>query len=220
MPFTRPQQTNIRHCTLHHSQTTIPSTMRLPLSPLIAIVSLPCRVVAQSAGPCQRDAQVEGYSSISDMNKDMQTELARIRDGGQPEASYTFRFCPSMVFDGAVEPLQPVLDNAFFPCGSDGSRNNNCIILGGSEQVRIQDSTLAGYTLKMLTFMGLTFADFTGNDATTGASISALANSQTTATFMDVSFTVSVRLHELLCGISLALTLGSSFFFRTSLVIL
>lgn len=159
----------------------------------IALLAFSCKAVAQSSAPCPRDATVVGYSSITAINEDMQTELSRIGDGGDPEESYTFRLCPNMVFDASVEALRPVLSNAFFVCGGDGSRNNNCIILGGSEQIRIQDSTVASFPLERLSFMGLTFADFTGNDAATGTCISALANSQTTAVFLDVSFTVSAR---------------------------
>jgi hypothetical protein len=167
------------------------STMRTTIHAFVAILALSCRVAAQTTSPCPRDDTVVFYASLEDINADMQTELRRISDGGAPSDSYTFRLCPSTVYDASTTTLLPVLSNSFFVCGSNGNRNDNCIILGGSEQVRIVDSTVASFPLQRLTFLGITFADFTGNDAATGTCISALANSQTTAFFLDVAFTVS-----------------------------
>jgi hypothetical protein len=191
---TRPTKAQ-RRISIHY-RSTMQSTMRQPLNAFLAIVALACQATAQSAGPCDRDTSVEGYSSITDINADMQAELGRIADGGEPNESYTYRLCPNVVYDAATAPLVPVLSNSFFVCGSDGSRNNNCIILGGDEQIRIQDSTLNDYTLERLSFMGLTFADFNGNNAATGTCVSALADSRTTAVFIDVSFTVSANVEQ------------------------
>jgi hypothetical protein len=174
-----------------YSRSAIMPTMRPTIQAFVALLALSYRVNAQNTALCPRDETVVGYSSLEDINDDMQTELRRIRQGGVPSDSYTFRLCPSKVFDASTTTLLPVLSNSLFVCGSGGNRNDNCIILGGSEQVRIVDSTLASFPLKRLTFMGITFADFKGNDAATGTCISALANSQTTASFLDVAFTVS-----------------------------
>jgi hypothetical protein len=166
--------------------------MSSPVFALVAFLALAQRTTAQqSAKACPRDASVKGYSSIVDINSDMQAELLRISNGNPASDSYTFRLCPNMVFDAST-PLLPVLSNSLFVCGSDGNRDNNCIILGGSEQVRIENSQIENYTIDNLSFMGLSFADFRGNDAMTGTSIAALASAPTSARFMNVAFTVSV----------------------------
>lgn len=166
-------------------------TMRISVEALVVFLVLASRATAQSAKECSRDPTVVGYESLAALNNDMETELNRIRDGGTPEESYTFRLCPNQLFDAESSTLLPVLNNAMFVCGSDGSRSNNCIIIGGSEQVRIENSQVDTYPLESLTFIGLTFADFKGNAAITGTSIAALASAPTTATFLDVTFTVS-----------------------------
>lgn len=165
-------------------------TMRNLSSILLVVLNLSIRSFAQKSGRCQRDENVIGYSSLADINDDMQTELTRISGGGEPSESYTFRLCPNTVFDASQTPLTPLLSNAAFVCGADGNRNNNCIVIGGSEQVRIVDSRVPNYVLEKITFLGLTFAEFRGNDAATGTCVSAVANFQTSAVFLDVSFTV------------------------------
>jgi hypothetical protein len=133
----------------------------------------------------------DGYLTISAMNADMQAELDFIRGGGTPQPSYDFILCPNQGFDASLETLQPVLDGATFMCGERVDSMEECVIVGGTEQVRIQDSTIPGYPLSEVSFIGITFSDFSSNDASTGASVSALAGSSTTANFIDTTWTVS-----------------------------
>lgn len=180
----------------------------------LVLILLVLVVTLISAEPtnCPRSGKVIGYTSIADMNADMKVEHDRIQAGGTPMSSYTYRLCPNHVFDASEEPLKPLLNNVNFVCGESGSRANNCVVLGGSEQVRIENSDVAGYPIKMLSFMGMTFAGFTANMAGTGTSINALADATTTATFMDVQFTVSVYFEPLIllsCQSEKKLTLSS-----------
>jgi len=148
-------------------------------------------VRSQSTVLCASDPSVQGYDSIAALNADMQTELARIADGGLPMDAYLFVLCPRMVLDASMGPLLPVLSDSIFACGGDAMRSSSCIIRGGSEQVRIEDSTLPNYVLQRVSFVGVTFAQFTGNNEAIGASISALASEMTTLQLNQVSFTVS-----------------------------
>ena len=132
------------------------------------------------------------YTSIVDINSDMQIELARIAEGGTPEDSYTFELCANTIFD-ATEALNPVLNNAFFVCGPDGSSSNSCTITGGTTnpQVEIASSTVSGYPLVSVAFSGITFESF----SETEGSIKGVAFFPTTATFSDSVWTVSTSRH-------------------------
>jgi hypothetical protein len=155
--------------------------MRRPLHAMLALTALAIPVSTQQAA-C--------FDTLTAINGDMQMELARIRNGGTPEPSYTYNLCPDTFFDATMTTLEPVLDNTMFVCGENGSRLNGCVIIGGNEQIRIQDSSLDGYIIQQLNFIGITFAGFGTSDEMTGASISALASSTTVATFTDVAWQV------------------------------
>ena len=163
--------------------------MAKPYAYAILSLFILCPVVAQ--GPCSSDSSVTGYSSISDLNTDMDVELARIEAGGTPASSYRFILCPDTVFDTSSTPLRPLLDGALFQCGENGSRDNQCTFEGGDVQILIEDSTTPGYPLRQVAFTGITFVDFKSNDEETGTSVAAEASARTTATFEDVSWSVS-----------------------------
>ena len=155
------------------------------------VLYLLCGPVAAQKQLCEDDGTLEGYKTLQAINNDMQVELQRISAGGQPEEAYEFLLCPETVFDASSDTLEPVLSGSTFICGSDGDPEDNCIILGGDEQVRIVDSTLPSFPLSQLNFIGLTFAGFQTNDSETGTSIAAFASSTTTASFIDTTWTVS-----------------------------
>jgi hypothetical protein len=124
----------------------------------------------------------------------MQTEFVRIQNGATPADAYMYNLCANTFFDATSTILAPVLSNSMFICGNDGSRLGRCVIVGGSEQVRIVDSTIDGYPLQELSFMGITFSSFESNALKTGTSIAAFASSSTTATFTDCAW--EVRTHQ------------------------
>jgi hypothetical protein len=140
---------------------------------------------------CRDSPGLQGYMSITAMNSEMRKEFEKIVQGGSPEKSYSYMLCPETVFDATAEPLLPLLSNMEFSCGAKGLASENCVIFGGHEQVRFADSTSQSYPLEQVSFVGLTFANFTTNDRGTGTSIAAFASSTTTASFMNVKFTVS-----------------------------
>ena len=140
---------------------------------------------------CPSDANLQGYTSISAINSEMNTELSRIAGGGTPEDSYLYILCPNTDFNAVAEPLIPVLSGASFTCGADGASSNNCKVIGGIEQVRIADSTVATYPLSQVSFSGITFEGFGNTDDATGTSVNGMAASTTTATFQDVLWRVS-----------------------------
>jgi len=165
--------------------------MMRPEAILVLVLYLFFAPVAAQKQLCQEDGTLVGYKTLEAINNDMQAELQRISSGGQPEELYEFVFCPETVFDANSVVLEPVLSGSTFICGSDGDPGNNCIILGGDEQVRIVDSSLPNFPLVQLNFVGVTFAGFTTNDSDTGTSIAAFASSTTTVSFVDVTWTVS-----------------------------
>jgi hypothetical protein len=160
-----------------------PATIRHPIEVFLALNILVYPVLAQT--PC--------FETLGALNNVMQTELSRIQTGATPQDVYTYNLCANTNFDANTTVLEPVLSNAMFICGDDGSRLNSCVILGGSEQVRIVDSLVTGYPLQELSFMGITFSAFQSNKKRTGTSIAAFASSATTATFTDCAWQVRSR---------------------------
>lgn len=135
-------------------------------------------------------AQQPCINTIAELNSVMRTEFIRIQNGAPAADMYTYNLCANTFFNAESEALEPLLNNAVFVCGDDGSVRNLCVIVGGSTQVRIQDSPITGYFLQQLTFMGLTFSGFESNSSGSGTSIAALASTTTTATFVDCQWKV------------------------------
>ena len=138
-------------------------------------------VIAQT-GPC--------FTTLGAINSEMQTELARIQNGASPQESYVYNMCANTFFDATSEPLQPVLNNAMFVCGDNGSRSNRCVVVGGSQQVMIMDSFVSGYPMQEVHFLGITFSGFETNNQMEGTSIAAFASSATMATFSECTWQV------------------------------
>ena len=165
---------------------------------LAAILLNPCCVVVEAQeGPCPSNAILTGYASIAALNNDIQAEVNRVSQGGVPEEEYVFTLCPRQVFEVTTEPIRPQLSGAVFRCGVSGSSTDNCIIRGGSEQIRVEDSTIATYPLIDVTFRGLTFESFTSNAENNGTSVNVLASDITTVNFVDSIWTVSFGRMEL-----------------------
>jgi hypothetical protein len=140
---------------------------------------------------CPGDSTVTGFTSIGTINNFMDDELARISAGGDPEDEYIITLCPQQIFSAAAEPLRPVIDGVVFRCGAAGASSDSCTISGGSEQVLVEDPNSANYTINQVTFQGVTFASFTNNPGSTGASINVLASDATSLDLTDVIWTVS-----------------------------
>jgi hypothetical protein len=146
--------------------------------------------VAQTVA-CPQAEGLTGYTTIASINNDMRAELARISDGEKlPEDSYTYTLCPQTIFDVSNEPLQPILSDVSFACGSNGEANDSCVLFGGSQQVLIVDSLLNSYPLERITFSGLTFSGFNQNSESRGTAIAAFASKPTSAIFRDALFRV------------------------------
>jgi hypothetical protein len=149
---------------------------------LVACLFVDHAIAQNSSQPC--------FDTIGALNSAMQTELVRIQNGATPQDAYMYNLCTNTFFDATSSILEPILNNAMFVCGDDGSRLGRCVILGGSEQVRIVDSTVDSYPLQELIFMGITFSSFVSNSVRTGLSIAAFASASLTATFTDCSWEV------------------------------
>jgi len=157
---------------------------------LVAILVAQCNAQTE---PCPTNRAITGYTSIAAINNDMDAEVARISGGGTPQEDYVFILCPRQEFDAAAGPLRPSLDGAVFQCGVSGVSSDRCVISGGSEQIRIEDSSIATYPLSDIAFNGLTFESFINNAESTGASVNVLASDSTTIAFSDVAWNVSKR---------------------------
>jgi hypothetical protein len=169
------------------------ATMKRPLRPWTTIATAITSLVFVRTVLSQGIVGI-CFSTIAEINTEMQTELERISGGGTPEDSYTYILCSDTFFDATNTTLVPLLDNANFMCGDDGNRLNGCVILGGTEQVRFQDSNITGYPINQVNFVGITFAGFEQSTADkVGASIVASASSTTVAKFTDTAWQVRVR---------------------------
>jgi hypothetical protein len=130
-------------------------------------------VFGQRASNCSMDRDLVGYSTIQDINLDMQEFVANTTGGEN-----VFRLCPRTVFN-VSEPLMPILSNATFACGSNNSVEDECIFDGGSVQVMIGDISTN------VTFKGLTFRNFSET------SIRAFAPKDSVVEFANCIWTVS-----------------------------
>jgi hypothetical protein len=121
-------------------------------------------VFPPSSQPCPSgDISEPGYTSIEALTEDMNSEIERIGEGGEPQDSYFLILCPSTTFSTASEALMPILDGVTFSCGESGSITQGCVISGGDTNIRIEDSGVAGYQLEAMNFVGITFEGFTGD---------------------------------------------------------
>lgn len=160
-----------------------------------AILLSPCDA---QTGPCPSNPVLTGYTSITALNNDIQTEIDRITQGGTPEEEYVYTLCPRHVFEViGDEPLLPQLSGSVFQCGVSGLSTDNCVIRGGAEQVRVEDSTIATYPLQDVSFRGLTFESFTNTAEEDGASVNVFASETTTVRFVDVVWTVRLGSNSL-----------------------
>jgi hypothetical protein len=131
-----------------------------------------------TVAPCSSDSTITGYTSIEDINSDIDTELGRIEAGEAPQEMYFLTLCPG-TFDVSSGPLLPRLDQASFSCAGTGNSDDGCIFSGGTEVIRIEDSSIEGYIINSINFLGITFTAFTGY------SVELLASAPTEAIFMD-----------------------------------
>lgn len=129
---------------------------------------LPCTTTAQTSAftrqvECPSDSTLTGYTSISNVNEDMNDELARVLAGGDaPARGYELVLCPG-TFDATADGgvLRPVLDQVNIRCG-DGSFEQECIIDGNQEQLIIENPTDSSYTLSAVQISGVTFNGLSG----------------------------------------------------------
>jgi hypothetical protein len=132
-----------------------------------------------STAPCESNPTITGYSTIATINTDMDQELLRISEGGTPQELYFVTLCPQTTLDTSGGPLLPRLNQATFSCGETGNVNEECVLSGGAENIRIQDPDIEGYSVNTMNFIGLTFTAFTGR------SVELAASSPTVAIFMN-----------------------------------
>jgi hypothetical protein len=127
----------------------------------------------------------DGYTSIEDINADQQIELDRIAGGGMPNPPYIFNICPGTILDPSQGPLTPLLDFSLFQCGTTAEAAFSCYIVGGTDQVLVQDSTVPGYDIFTIELTGIIFQNFTNS------ALTANAGENTNVVLMNVVFTVS-----------------------------
>jgi hypothetical protein len=115
-----------------------------------------------------------GYDSIDDLSASIESEVARIVNGGRPEAVYVYQFCPGSIMHlRPGQSVRPKLDGSIFQCG-DGSKKYQCTISGGSDQIVIDriEELEDIFPVTDVRFIGLTFTDFTNSLISGNASAS------------------------------------------------
>lgn len=150
--------------------------------------------------PCPTDDSLMGYTSIKDINLDIQraTNLVTSQSHVPPE-KYVYTICPNTILNGESQ-LSPVLHNSHFICGRYGHSSDNCHIKHGMTQVLIIDTDVQPYprpeakneksdfdpTRRLFVFRGLTFSN------SKDVSVAAVASSTTFAEFYDCHWKVGV----------------------------
>jgi hypothetical protein len=139
---------------------------------------------------CPNDPSIMGYTSIGDLNTDMEAELARIAEAGViPDMDYILNICPSDDPYSDRDPIVPI-DRAQIFCGGPAAVDATCIIDGSNTQVLVEDLTVEGlpdYRINEVLFQGITFNDFNQR------AIQLTAAAPAVATFVNCIFQVSSR---------------------------
>ena len=74
---------------------------------------------------CENDPLLKGYTSINDINLDQSERLQGIENGTQsPDRTYLFPLCPGQSFNMTETPLQVLLSQSTFQCGSGEAHLN------------------------------------------------------------------------------------------------
>lgn len=118
----------------------------------------------QSVENCANSPGTIGYTSIANINLDIEQEAGRVSEGALPLPLYIYPLCPeeTLVFNEGDIPIRPAFENSSFVCGNIGE-GNNCVIQGGATQVQIDNQFApVGSILNGLNFVGITFAGFSG----------------------------------------------------------
>jgi hypothetical protein len=128
---------------------------------------------------CPNDPSIMGYTSIQDLTRDMEAELARIGEAGEiPDIDYILNICPSDEPYTLGDPIKPI-NRAQIYCGGPAAVDATCIITGERTQVRIGDLMVEGlpdYSINEVLFQGITFDDFSRRSAQLQASAPAVAS--------------------------------------------
>lgn len=151
---------------------------------------------------CDNSPGTIGYSSITDMNVDIEREIELLASGKKPDSAYLFILCPETEIDVGDTSLTPMLDNSIFACGENG-KPKGCVFKGGKIQVNIPRSVEGGHNMQSVSFMGVSFQGFSH------AAISGDAGSTTEVTLSHVEFSVSCSIDYAL--VSFSLLTASSF---------
>lgn len=134
---------------------------------------------------CPNEPGVSGYETITDLNADMNDELTRISEGGNPPGGgYTLVLCPGEQFDlTGGNTIRPVIDDVTILCGGGTLPDPECILEGNREQLLYEDSAVVGYTVDSVTMQGVTFSG-----ARRGVSISLDASQPAVFTCIDCTW--------------------------------
>lgn len=135
------------------------------------------------------DGVTEGYSTFADL------QFALLSD---PFSGTTFTICPNSVLEIPNDEALglPIYGSATIQCGNDGSRTNNCLMLGSGRYLQIGESGQKPFSfdiqfeMKGVTMRGGASTSFTSvwiDDSTFGS-----------YTFTDCAF--EVRVLDMLCA--------------------
>ena len=142
---------------------------------LLACISLRAQKASgQRIQECFEQGSIVGYTSIEDINLDMEDIVMN----GTIAGPYQFTLCPLSTFE-VVEPLRPLLSNSVFVCGT-GSVGESCTITGGTQQVVLEGD------VNDVTLFGLDFENFSN------ASIAASASGNSTVRLEQCRWRVSI----------------------------
>ena len=146
----------------------------------MACILLPA--FGQRATTCGSDPNVNGYSTIEDINLDMQELLVNNTDGNNDGTnSSVFTLCPRTSFSAESGPLVPLLNDTIILCGETGDIGDECTFEGGDVQILLEGE------LRNVTIQGIGFQGFTGT------SIAAYASTASTVVFANCRWTVSMK---------------------------
>lgn len=114
------------------------------------------------------------------------------------ERGGTFVLCPNTLFNldrfsnPLITPIQIASSNVTLKCGSDGARQNNCVVSGGATQFVIRN------TVANVFFVGITMV------GSSVLSVEGVATESSVASFIDCQWRVSESLEKFECDQALS----------------
>ena len=146
-------------------------------------------VKCQTPIACPGNPDMEGFTTIKDLNFFMFSVWTFINEGGQLQPPFFFTLCPNTVYSD--DYIFPILNDTWIICGDTGASSNNCTLTNETHIVILPHDYEEATTesLEQVNFFGLTMKE------STEVSVAGYGSPEGWAYFYDCHWEVRLRKH-------------------------